>query len=264
MAIQTNKIKWVGPADANASTQYRIEADKTTPGTFETVDTVSAQFPYAAAQTTLDGNLTQTSTSVTLTSATGIVEDDIIVIGSERIRLGTQAGLIFNNCERGVEGTLSEAHSDGDDVLLSHEEYIDEDVDFGERHAMRYRIIRIQDSIESLAIELIAFAHPIPNKNQCILFGVIERLDGGLGKSGVPVALTLNELDNYGPDTGELIYTDSPNTETKESDADGYWHFKVRRDIARLGGGALSLLIGALPWNITSIPDREFINFLEI
>lgn len=71
--------------------------------------------------TTLNGAITSSQTSFTLTSGTGIVVGDEICIDQEIIVIVAKSGNNITNCLRGASGTVgtAEAHSNGAEVYLA-------------------------------------------------------------------------------------------------------------------------------------------------
>lgn len=262
---------WVAPADADANTDYRIESDKGTSGTFIEVSTEDAtdrgDGSYAPYATTLNGALSATAVSITLTDATNFADGDYAMINREIVYLDGKSGNTFATCLRGVGGTLPVAHDTGAAVKAAHETYVDSAVDFGSRSVIRYKVIRIQGANESVAGELIAvYPPPPPYSNLVTLYGVLEDIQGN-PQSGIAVTLVLNDTDNFGIDTGEGILKQ---TETDTSDADGFFHFFVRRPATHSGpapdgAGILTLTIGAdVTWSVDNLPDDvDYVNYLE-
>jgi hypothetical protein len=74
-----------------------------------------------ALTTTLNdsGGISNSDTTIILTSATGFVAGDTILIGSELITIGSVSTNTLSSCTRGVQGTTAAAHSDGASVRLA-------------------------------------------------------------------------------------------------------------------------------------------------
>lgn len=72
-------------------------------------------------QTTLNEGapLSDVDTTITVTSTTGIVATDVILIGTELIEVGGIAGNDLTGCTRGVSGTDAATHADGSTVRLA-------------------------------------------------------------------------------------------------------------------------------------------------
>lgn len=264
-------LRWVPPADADVDTDYRIESDKATSGTFVTVATQSSvdrgdgsYTPYASS---LNGALTSTAVSITLADATNFSNGDYVQIDKEIVLLGGKSGNTFATCARGVGGTLPVAHDDGAAVKAAHETYTDSGVDFGSRSVIRYKVIRIQGTAESIAAELIAVYPPKPPySNLLTLYGVLEDIQGN-PQSAISVTLVLNDTDNFAIDTGEAIVKQ---TESDTTDADGFFSFFVRRPATHSGpapdgAGSFTLTIGTdNTWAVANLPDDvDYVNYLE-
>ena len=73
-----------------------------------------------ALTTTLNdsGGISNSDTTIILTSATGFVANDTILIGEELITIGSVSTNTLSSCTRGVQGTTAAAHSDGATVQL--------------------------------------------------------------------------------------------------------------------------------------------------
>ena len=74
-----------------------------------------------ALTTTLNdsGGISNSDTTIILTSATGFVANDTILIGEELITIGSVSTNTLSSCTRGVQGTTAAAHSDGATVQLA-------------------------------------------------------------------------------------------------------------------------------------------------
>lgn len=264
-------LRWVPPADADVNTDYRIEADTATSGTFATVATQGStdrgDGSYTPYTSTLNGALTATAVSITLADATNFANGDYVQIDKEIVLLGGKSGNTFAACARGVGGTLPVAHDNGAAAKAAHETYTDSAVDFGARKVIRYKVIRIQGSDESVATELIAVHPPPPPfSNLVTLYGIMEDIQGN-PQSGLDVTLVLNDTDNFGIDTSEGIVKQN---ETATTDADGFFYFFVRRPATHSGpapdgAGSLTLTIGTdVTWSVDSLPDDvDYVNYLE-
>jgi len=262
-------LYWAGPSDADTNTDYRIEADKTTSGTFATVATVNASTPYASYTTTLNepDGLTAAAISVTVDDATNFANGDRVVSDKELILLGGESDETYAESSRGEGGTIPVAHADGATVALAHETYTDSGVTFGSRKVIRYRVIRVETEGDSVAAEFLAVSPTMPPTNNLTrVWGVIDDIAGGTSDpaSGVAVTLTISDSDNYHVDSGELIYK---KTQTTTTDADGYFELLIPRSISRAGGDSFVLTIdpggtGQYIKTITSIGDVDSVNFL--
>ena len=252
-------LRWVAANNADASTDYKIEADKTTSGTFVTVITRDATdrgdgayIPYA---TTLSNSLDSTDIAVILADATNFGSGDYILIDKELIVLGIKNIDTYTGCTRGVSGTIPATHSNGATVTKAHETYTDTNVNFGNRRVIRYRIKRVQGSDESVGAEIVIVNPPEPMyTNLCTVWGIMEDVTG-TPQSGMAVKLTIDDEDNYGLDTGETVIKSMAQAVTDE---DGFFAFQVRRDIA-----PLTLSMDGLIWTVQNLPEEASVNFLR-
>jgi hypothetical protein len=73
-----------------------------------------------ALTTTLNdsGGISNSDTTIILTSATGFAANDIILIGSELIKIGSISTNTLSSCVRAQNGTVAAAHNDGASVRL--------------------------------------------------------------------------------------------------------------------------------------------------
>jgi hypothetical protein len=61
--------------------------------------------------TTLNGGITATATTITVTSAAGLPATGFVLIDSETIQYGYISGNVLSNCFRGQNGTTAATHS---------------------------------------------------------------------------------------------------------------------------------------------------------
>lgn len=262
-------LYWAGPSDADTNTDYRIESDKGTSGTFATVATVDATSPYASYTTTLNeaDGLTASAVSVTLDDASNFADDDLMLIEKELVLAGGKATNTFATSTRGYGGTAPVAHADATTVANAHETYTDSAVDFGSRNAIRYRVIRVESTGESVAAEFVAVNPTLPpTNNLCRIWGLLDDISNGTSDpaSGVTVTLAISDSDNYHTDTSEVI---RKKTQTTTTDDDGYFQLLIPRNISRAGGDSFTLTIdpgasGEYARTITTVGDVDHVNFL--
>lgn len=265
--MSTVTLRWVGASDADSNTDYKVRYNSVAAGTFSDVVTQDATAPFAPVTQTLSGAHSAATTTITLADGTNFSEGDYIFVGKkEMVLLGSKSGSVFSNSTRGVGGTLPVAHAGGVAVAKAHESYVHNSVTFPDgRYALRYRIIRIQGSNESVAAELLAIQPPNPPAtNLCTVYGLLDNLNGAPA-SGVQVKLEYLSAGNYGPDTGEVIHIPAV---TAVTDADGFWYHFVRRDAAREGVSVVHFTVapgavGEFVWVVSAIPDADFAHLLE-
>ncbi len=70
--------------------------------------------------TTLNGGITATATTITLTSVVGLPATGFILIDSETIQYGYISGNVLSNCFRGQNGTTAAAHLTGVSVFTQN------------------------------------------------------------------------------------------------------------------------------------------------
>jgi hypothetical protein len=75
--------------------------------------TVTLTNPFQAAYSTLNGGISDTATSLTLTSATNFARRGILRIDSEDIQYTNKVGNVLSGLVRGYNGTTAAAHSNG-------------------------------------------------------------------------------------------------------------------------------------------------------
>lgn len=253
-------LRWAGPSDATVNTDYRIESDKGTSGTFATVATVNASSPYASYTTTLDGALDSTTTTVVVDDATNFSATNYAVIDKELIYLGTKSTNTFTSCIRNRGSTLPVAHDDAAVVAKAHESYTDSSVSFGSRKAIRYRVIRVESAGESVAAEFLAVNPTLPPTNNLTRIWLVLD-DNSSPISGASVTLQISDSDNFHSDTSELI---ARKTQSTTTDTDGYAELLIARNISRSGGDSYVLTVSGTGISdysrtITNIPDADHV-----
>ena len=70
--------------------------------------------------TTLNGGITATATTITLTSTAGLPATGFLLIENETVQYGYISGNVLNNCFRGQNGTTAAAHSTGVSVYTQN------------------------------------------------------------------------------------------------------------------------------------------------
>ena len=73
---------------------------------------------FETASTTTGANLTASSTSIPVANSSGFPAKGTILIGSEKIRYGTNAGNVLGDITRGDDGTTAASSSSGDAVTF--------------------------------------------------------------------------------------------------------------------------------------------------
>jgi len=259
-------VRFAGATDADINTDYRLQSDETTAGTFVTVTAAQdATSPYAPVSTTLNGAISETATTVVLTSGASFSQGDYVVVNGEMIVLGAKSTNTFTACTRGYGGTVPVAQADTSSVYRAHESFTVTPTWNSGRKVIRYRIIRIQGADLSIASELTLINPTVPPDHDHItIYGILET-EAGTPVASVSVRLTLSVNTAWGQRTGEtLFYT----TQTTTTGADGYFSFTARRDALRQDGGQYVLTIDPSGKNqsftITSVPNQDAVNFLEL
>lgn len=259
MAVDVT-IRFRGALDADSDTDYQLFADKTTPGTFAQVGTdQDATSPFAPVSTTLNGALTDTATTVTLTDGAAFAEGDIVMVGREPILLGAQATNIFTNCVRGWGGVaVPVAHPTLTPVYKMHESFTDPAVNFGSRHVIRYQVRRKQGAEVSVVTEVLMVQPSPPDTSDwCMVWGVMQDWSDD-PQDVLNGIFTIGDVGAFIVATGE---TNIKQNETFQSDPDGYFEIQVPRSIALLGGGTLEITIpstgATYTRNITTVPDAD-------
>lgn len=229
-------LRWVGATDADASTEYKISSDETTSGTFVDITTQFATAPYAPVNTTLNGNVTDSATSLIFTSGASFSDGDYVSMDREMILLAGKSTNTFGSVTRGVSPTIREAHLSGVTIYKAHETYAATPTFATDRHLIRFRITRKQATALSAVTEIFAFNPSLPpTSHHTVLFGVLRDTQGN-PKSAKTVTALLQDTGSYDPGLGDLLYVE-PETDT--TDADGYWEIALMRNIDRNGGGDL-------------------------
>lgn len=261
-------LRWAGALTATLDTNYDIQINSEAAGigdaAWDGVVNQDATTPYAPVATTLNGGISNTATTVILASGTSLSEGDYIVVEGEMILLGVKAVATYTGCTRGVGGTLPIAHLTGAAVYKAHESYVDGARTFPVgRYALRYRIRREEADGMSVPAEIVVVDPPPPPfSNLITVWGVGETLQGQPAAGEVTVSISIPGA--YGQDTGEHV---AKKQEATELDADGFWYFFLRRDVVRQGGVYTIVFTptdgAALTWTVSSLPDRDSVNWLE-
>ena len=109
----------------NAATQADLTITRISVSTYATIPNKLAQArpiqvwyqrldgQTSSIGTTLNGGITATDTTITLTSAAGLPATGFLLIESETIQYGYISGNVLNNCFRGQNGTTAAAHLTG-------------------------------------------------------------------------------------------------------------------------------------------------------
>lgn len=261
-------LRWVGAPAADADTDYRIEVNDQEAGIGEaawsTLDTQGSTSPYVPVATTLSGGLSSSATSITLTDGASFAEGDHVLVDGEMILLGVKASNTFAPCTRGIGGSLPTAHDTLAVVQKAHEIYVDAARTFpAGRHALRYRIIRVESDGESVPTEIVVVDPPrAPFSNMITVWGVGEGIQGSPAAGTVTVSISA--AGAYGQDTGEHV---SKTSETVTVDADGFWAVYLRKDIVRQDGVYTIEFAPSsgtpFEWTVASLPDQDSVNWLE-
>lgn len=251
-------LRWRGALDANVSTNYKIQADKTTPGTFaNVVASQAATAPYAPVSGSISGTLAATDTTILLVDGTNFSSADYVTIGREMVQLGTKATNTFTGSTRGIGSTIPAAHANLDAVYKAHESYVDTAVDFGARHVIRYHVIRLQATSESVVSEVLAVNPPIPSTtDMCTVWGILQDLTGDV-QAAVDITMSIATAADYLIGTAENIRKVD---ETTTTDTDGFFSFQVPRSASRAGNVAITITGGGKTWTLAMVPDQNFIN----
>jgi hypothetical protein len=85
----------------------------TTAATAITGAVVTASFATPASQTTLNGAITASQTTITVTSGTGIANSDVLVVGTEQMQVTAGGGTTSLTVTRGFNGSKAAAAATG-------------------------------------------------------------------------------------------------------------------------------------------------------
>jgi hypothetical protein len=98
------------------SVKYYIEQGGTYNDITPIYKTDTLANPFTTAYSTLNGTISATDTSLTLTSATSFPINGVILIGTEQIAYSTIAGNVLSGLTRGYGGTTAASHTTGSAV----------------------------------------------------------------------------------------------------------------------------------------------------
>lgn len=116
----------------NASTQADLTISRISVSTYATIPNKLQQarpiqmwFQRLNGQTssigtTLNGGITATATTITVTSAAGLPATGFLLIDNETIQYGYISGNVLNDCFRGQNGTTAAAHNTGTGVFTQN------------------------------------------------------------------------------------------------------------------------------------------------
>lgn len=262
-------IRWVAALDATSTTQYNVYSDEATSGTFALESSVAAtdrgDGSYTPYQTTLSGSISATAVSLIFDSATNFANNEYVSIEGEIVRLGGKSGSTFASCARGIGGSVRVAHASGVAIYKAHESAAVTIASFGSRNVVRVRVMRSQDATESVAAEA-AVVNPTkpPTNEYATLYGVLKSAQGA-PVVGETVLMLLEASGAYQIASGDMLYK---REESDTTDVDGYFQFFVPRTGKTENDKIVTLTIGSgdgkLVWVIESVPDQDFINFIEL
>lgn len=265
-------LRWKAYGLADADTDYRIESDVAGPGDFNDVATIDANerefesgiyYPYLGSLVSAIGRddirIVFTGMEIELSNNEYIrIDGETIITGK-----GDLGGELFQNCTRGSDNTIRRPHAQYAAVAHMHETYIDEGVDFGSRHVVRYRIATITAEGETLTTEALAVKPSLPpTDDYCTVWGVMQNsFDQPI--VGLPVQLSIVGDDVYNTRTGEVFSPDEIQSVT--SDMDGYWEVVAPRSIvlSRSTSLVVKLTINGRDIFLSEVPDVGAINYLE-
>lgn len=258
-------VWWRAYGSADVNTDYIIQSDKATAGTFATVATVNATdrgdgnyYPYTS---TLAEALDAGATSMTLTGVTGFIDGDRAKIEGETFILDGLTSVTFADCTPGADSTVQAEHQAGATVYHMHESYTDSAVDFTGRNAIRYRVIVDLGSAQLVAAECVAvIPTPPPTNDFCRVWGILDSTQGGPVPAQT-VTLQILDGDNYNPRTAETFESSQVEAAT---DADGYWELLLPRDVAHSGGDIFRLIVDGKTHSVSEVPDLDAVCYLEI
>lgn len=263
------KIWFTAYGSANSGTRYRIEWDGVNPGDFvdltdpplDPTDRGDTFFiPYT---TTLAEDAQAGSNIFVFDDATHFENGDRIKIDGETIVLGglSEGENVFTDCTPGADNTIKRLHVQGAVVYKMHESFLHEDIDFGSRHAIRYRIHTIHDGVPLAPAEAIAVRPTPPRTNDfATLWGILDSSQG-IPQPGVNIRLEISDGDNFNPRTAETFMTGAILATT---DSDGYWDLMIPRGVAHVGGDAWRLYVGEKTHTLRQIPDVDALCYLEV
>lgn len=260
------RLWWRALGDADSATEYRIKWDGVTSGSFVDLDVVEAtdrgDGQYGPFVTALANELAPVDTVVTLDDGTNFGNGLRVKIGGETVRLdGVQTINQFTDCLRGADNTIRLFHVVGSPVFSMHESYLHEDVNFGSRKVIRYRVSAIVGGVDLVAAEAVAVKPTLPLTNDFTrIWGILDQI-WGVPIAGQQVSVTISDGDNYNPRTMETFLQSSQSTVT---DDDGYWELLAPRGEAHIGGDALQLNVAGKQHRLTTIPNTDSICYIEV
>jgi hypothetical protein len=270
MAISVT-LRWAGPADAGATSTYKIErtTDNSVWSTLAAAQ--AATSPYVSPSTTLSGNLAYDATSITLTSGTAISTtgygwiDDALVQWTGKSS-NTLTGVTWHS----GSGT----YADGTTFREAHESYTDASVT-PTLLAVVYRITHTNpSSYVSAPTYIWYFYPPAPaSSDHCVVVvNVMTDLGMEAGTSKTIQAYLAADTE-FGDLYGPHLNAQASAAKSQTTDAFGVATFQCWKSNRRggLGTGAdaaytFKLDTGGtvLTATATTIPDRDWVLFRDI
>jgi hypothetical protein len=270
MALVRYTAFWQAAGDADASTQYRLDADIAGPGQFSTVVTRAAtknpaNSVYSPASAVVAAAVTADATTITLPtgSAAGFPANSLVRWDSELILLGalvSGASDVYSGCVRGVAATIRKAHNAATVMYGVHESHDAGSIELGVRKILRTRAYRIQGADISPPSEGVnLYPRARKDTHHTVIWGLLQD-ENGVPQNGIEVSLGATATAYIG-ETGEHIL---PLPRLYTTDADGYFEFDAVISAAIVGSYSLALTIGgAIAKTLSYIPDRDYVNFEE-
>jgi len=263
-------IRWAGPADAVASSTYKIERSLDNAAWTVLAAAQASTSPYASVYTTLASNTTYGVATVALTSATsfsstgyGWIDDALIQwTGKSVINL---TGVVWHS----GYGTYAAASA----VYEAHESYADTGITIS-LNAVLYRITHTVSGLGSPPAYLWYYSPPVPASNRhCV---VIVPIGADLGvdmQAVVSVQAYLASDAQFSEVSGQHLDSNALNANLQSTNAFGLAFFQCWRDSARFdsAGGVdakytfvLKPGSGSLTLTASTIPDRDWVLLSQI
>lgn len=255
-------VRWAGPADAAATSTYKIERTLNNVD-WSTLDAAqAATSPYVSVSSTLDGNHAYGATTITVASGTSFSSagygwlDDALVQWTGK-STNDLTGVTWHS----GYGT----YATGTTLYEAHESYADTGITIA-LNAVLYRITHTNAASEVSAPKYIwYYSPPTPeSSDHCV---VVVNINADLGveaRASVDVQAYLSADTDYAKTAGSHLDAGTSADKTQTTNAFGLAFFHCWKTAVRQDGLSYTFVLdagetGARTETVTTIPDRDWI-----
>ena len=264
-------IRWAGAADAASGSTYKIERTVDNSNWSELDAAQAATSPYAAPETTLDGNASQGATTIDLVDASGFSASGYGWLDDALIQwTGKSSNQLTGVVWHSGYGT----YASGSAVYEAHESYADTGVTIS-YNAVLYRITHTDPSGNvSPPAYLWYYSPPVPASSQhCVVIVPVGADLGVLMQADATVTCQLAADDQFALASGPHLDQNEGTANSQTTNVFGLAFFHCWRNSAREGqAGAADAAYtftlkpgsGALTVTVTTIPDLDWVLLSQV